>query len=461
MSGIRMSDNSSMAIGKRVVLRSGFGIIIALLVISTALAWRIQESFSKRSVEIHRRFVHEQELLTKMRRVLWSVGIIIRDHYLNPRSESALLRVRLDEARDEANQLTAELRNTSALGKAVDELEKQYTDLWAAAEKAAFTDMDARARFDFLQQEIVPRRDSAGKVLREIEHANASSLAESEEEFRATRTGATQRLLIILAVCLVAGMYVAQFSTRYAERLELDAHQRFIEVSDAKQQLEQLSARLMDVQEEERTRLSRELHDEIVQNLAVLKMEILQAQAAVARGHAVDETLARARQLAETTVRSVRDISLLLRPSLLDDLGLIPALQWQSEEFTRRTGVPCTIQEDLRTDDLPATAKTCVYRVVQEALRNCEKHSGATDVRVSVVERGETLQVVVQDNGRGFRENAAASFGSLGVLGMRERAAALGGTLQTANRAEGGAVVRLTLPLKPVAVEVPTTGVQV
>ena len=454
-----MLDNRGMAISNRVVLRSGFGIIIALLVLSTALAWRIQESFSERSVEIHRQFVHEQELLTNMRRVLWSVGIILRDHYVNPHPEISELNLRLEEARQDAKRFTAELRKAGSKPNQVDALESQFADLWTAARKAALTQMDPEERYHFLQQEIVPRRDSAGRVLREIEHANRSSLAESEKEFRETRTGATRRLVIILAVCLLAGVYVALFSTRYAERLEIEAQQRFAEVSDAKLQLEQLSARLMDVQEEERTRLSRELHDEIVQNLAVLKMEITQAQAAAAKGRTSEEALARAKQLADTTVRSVRDISLLLRPSLLDDLGLIPALQWQAEEFSRRTGVPCSIDEDLRTEDLPEVSKTCVYRVVQETLRNCEKHSGATEVRVSVLEENGMLQVTIEDNGRGFPENAVRSFSSLGVLGMRERAAALGGTLQTGNRPGGGAVVRLTIPLNTVPDPLRTIGV--
>jgi signal transduction histidine kinase len=205
----------------------------------------------------------------------------------------------------------------------------------------------------------------------------------------------------------------------------------------------------MEVQEEERTRISRELHDEIVQNLAVLKMEIIQAQAMAVRSGDVREPLARARKLAETTVQTVRNISLLLRPSLLDDLGLGPALQWQAEEFTRRTGVPADLDDGNVSDALPDAVKTCVYRVTQEALRNCEKHSGATSVRVVVRERNDQLEVIIEDNGRGFAAGERRP-SSLGVLGMRERASAIGGSLKTSNRAEGGATVRLTIPLAPV-----------
>jgi signal transduction histidine kinase len=445
-----MFDNRGMAVSKRVVLRSGFGILIALLVVCTGLAWRIQESFSERSVEIHRRFVHEQEQLTAMRRVLWSVGIHLRDYYLNPTRDPGDIEAQLEESRKQANSLLAQLRASSTRGDAIGDLDKQFSELWTAARTAAHSRMDQIEVYQYLQQEIVPRRDSAGKLLREIERANTSSLADSEREFRDTRTNATSRLVIILSLCVLAGVFVAQFSIRHSERLEHEAQQRFAEVLDAKRQLEQLSARLMDVQEEERTRLSRELHDEIVQNLAVLKMEITQVQAAAVKGTVHHEGLARARQLADTTVRTVRDISLLLRPSLLDDLGLIPALQWQAEEFSRRTGVPCSIEEDVATEDLPEASKTCVYRVVQEALRNCEKHSNATEVSVSVVEKSGYLEVTIRDNGRGFRAEAR-HFSSLGVLGMKERAAALGGSLQTSNRRGGGAEVRLTIPLEPVA----------
>jgi len=161
---------------------------------------------------------------------------------------------------------------------------------------------------------------------------------------------------------------------------------------------------------------------------------------------AIREPLARARNLAETTVQSVRNISVLLRPSMLDDLGLGPALQWLTEEFSRRTGVPCDLRGEV-SDSLPDAVKTCVYRVTQEALRNCEKHSRATEVIVTVNEGKTELGVVVEDNGAGFPPSKVRNPSSLGVLGMRERASSLGGNLLTANRPAGGAIVRLTVPL--------------
>jgi signal transduction histidine kinase len=243
----------------------------------------------------------------------------------------------------------------------------------------------------------------------------------------------------------VVGVGVAWFSLHYSNHLESQAAARFAEVLDAKVELERLSKRLMDIQEEERTRLSRELHDEIVQNVAVLKIEISQALASTESARA-REPLARARDLADRTVGAVRNISLLLRPSLLDDLGLGPALQWQTDDFLRRTGVPCEYNEINLRDSLPDPVNTCVYRVTQEALRNCEKHSAARHVEVTVEQRTCGLTVEVADDGRGFLPGRR-DVTSLGVLGMRERAAALGGDLQIDSILGKGTKVRLTLPL--------------
>jgi signal transduction histidine kinase len=148
-------------------------------------------------------------------------------------------------------------------------------------------------------------------------------------------------------------------------------------------------------------------------------------------------------------MRSVRDISMLLRPSLLDDLGLEPALQAQTEEFTHRTGTRCDLEGHGLRADLASAVKTCAYRVVQEALRNCEKHSSATRVTVRIVQTSSRLTVEIRDNGVGYAppEQGRSSPFHLGVLGMRERAAALGGTLVTESAPNMGTKVLLWLPL--------------
>ena len=259
----------------------------------------------------------------------------------------------------------------------MDELDKNIVGLWVALSRTVELTNHGPSSYDFLQKEVVPRRSAAGKILQDLETANHSALTSSEQEFSATRSAAANNLIWLLACCIVIGAAVAWFSLQYSDHLEAQAAERFTEVLEAKVELERLSNRLMEIQEEERTRLSRELHDEIVQNVAVLKIEITQALAAVENARARG-SLTRARDLADRTVGAVRNISVLLRPSLLDDLGLGPALQWLTDDFRRRTGVHCEYVEDGLGDSLPDAVNTCVYRVTQEALRNCEKHSRAT-----------------------------------------------------------------------------------
>jgi signal transduction histidine kinase len=446
-----MGHNKDMTIDKRTALRAGFGCIIGLLVLSTVMAYRVQEGLSRRSFEIHRRYVQHQELLTNLRRDLWLAGIAARDYFINPADDrAAQFSVELKRLRRQADTLIAELEGITGRHEALDKLQQRFDDLWSVLDSPLPNRWDERTRYAFIQQEIVPRRDAAGGVLRELEKANHASLTESDREFTATRTAAARRLLVLLGASLLAGIVVVVFSLRHSEHLERQAAARFLEVSEAKAQLEKLSARLMEIQEEERTRLSRELHDEIVQNLAVLKIEITQAQTrAEASNPRLAEHLSRARELAERTVRSVRDISLLLRPSLLDDLGLGPALQWLSEDFSRRTGVPCEFSETDLDEGLPDSVKTCVYRVTQEALRNCEKHSRATLVKLRVKQQRDQLTVDIEDNGVGMASDHRRAPANLGVLGMRERAAALGGVLSMDSRPGGGIRVRLWLPLSP------------
>ena len=131
--------------------------------------------------------------------------------------------------------------------------------------------------------------------------------------------------------------------------------------------------------------------------------------------------------LVESTVRVVRNMALLLRPSMLDDLGLIPALKWQARESSKSTSMDVSIAAELDSDELPDEYKTCIYRVVQEALHNCARHSHATTVRIRVEQELDRLLLTIQDDGRGFDVRETKG---LGLLGIQERVTRLGGTVQ-------------------------------
>jgi signal transduction histidine kinase len=240
----------------------------------------------------------------------------------------------------------------------------------------------------------------------------------------------------------------------YARELGRESLGKVEEIERAKGEMQQLSGRLLTIQEEERRRLSRELHDGIGQLLTALRIEISHlGHEGATLGSADKERLQRARSLAEEAVRNTRDIALLLRPSLLDDLGLEPALQFQAEDFSRRTGITCHFSANgLDEHRLPDAWKTCVYRIVQESLHNCEKHAAPTQVTVRVSQETDRLTLEVQDDGVGFEMNAQGAplrAAGLGLLGMRERAGMLGGALQIVSAPGHGATVRVELPVSP------------
>jgi signal transduction histidine kinase len=227
------------------------------------------------------------------------------------------------------------------------------------------------------------------------------------------------------------------------------------EIQHAKGEMQQLSARLLTIQEEERHRLSRDLHDGIGQLLTALRIEIshLGHDEGATLTQKDRERLQRARSLAEEAVRNTRDIALLLRPSHLDDLGLEAALQWQTEDFGRRTCILCHFSATGLEENLPDAWRTCVYRIVQEALHNCEKHAAPTQVQVRVSQEPDRLTLEVQDDGVGFelnKQGAPLRSVGLGLLGMRERAGMLGGALHITSAPGHGATVRVELPVPPV-----------
>jgi signal transduction histidine kinase len=207
--------------------------------------------------------------------------------------------------------------------------------------------------------------------------------------------------------------------------------------------------------EEERRRLARELHDELGQALFALKMNLLWLQGRVADTgdpHLVDPTDIREKlpslmDLVERSILTVTAIVTDLRPPALDQLGLVAALEWQTESFARRTGLRCQFAGDADVDDLDVGRATAVFRMFQEMLTNVERHARANHVNVLVRRVRNRLAVSVQDNGQGVPAGKASEPSSFGLLGMRERAILLGGDLTIKAAPQRGTTVTATIPL--------------
>ncbi len=450
----------AIRIRKRNILRAGLGIVIGLLVFSTANAYQIQQSVAKETMEIYHRHVRQDDQLWRLRRSLWLGANTARDFLLNPHPDrNERFAVQIAELKGTSRDLLADLGRAPEANVLPANLRSNIADFWATLERIPrdTANLGAADRYEFVQREITPRRAFVGELVREFTQLGQDSLRISESELAHSRREGASRLLWVLGLSVVVAFAVAGFSVAHSESLERQAAQQYEEVEQARKELQRFANRLMQIQEEERTRLSRELHDEIGQALATLRLEV--SRAASLSGQSppeVRERLVRASELAQRTVQTVRDISAWLRPSLLDDLGLEPALEFQVEDFTRRTGVLCDLRlEGLRDTALPDSVTTCVYRVIQESLHNCEKHAAASKVTVTITQGPQLLTVAVQDDGKGFHaEGVSGGFRTarFGILGMRERAAALGGSMQIQSAAGRGARVVLCLPLAKVGV---------
>jgi signal transduction histidine kinase len=421
---------------RRGALRAGYGAVLAVLIVSAGEAYRIQASLSRQHLEIYRHYVDEDAALAELRRNLWSAASDIRDFFISTTpAQAGVLTSELDALRADNQRTLDYLDRTYANSDVAPKLRKSLGEFWAIAEPLprAMLRVSKQKQFDFLQREIVPRRGELNSALLELAAVDRERLQASEREFAETRRHAAERLLIMLGLGMVLSLVVARLSLRHAENLEQRAESHYAEVERARSELQQLSARLLEVEEQGKRRLARELHDEIGQTLALLQIEISRAQAMLpAQPAAARERLQWAREMAEKTVQTIRNISVLLRPSILDDLGLVPALHFQLEEFMKRSGIHCEFTNEGVADELPDAVKTSVYRLVQEALHNCEKHSGATCVRVGVRQFSDYLVAEVEDNGCGFALNEQRMPSvktGLGLLGLRERAAAAGGGL--------------------------------
>ena len=205
------------------------------------------------------------------------------------------------------------------------------------------------------------------------------------------------------------------------------------------------------IREQEKARLARELHDELAQSLTALKMDTIWV-----RDHArsvpatVTAKLGEMVEMLDRTVAATRRMAADLRPMMLDDLGLVPAIEWLAGNFMQRYGVPCTlsVHEELAFE-LPEPYATAVFRIIQESLNNIAKHAAASRVSIMLDTTVDRVRLRVQDDGCGFLSDGARKPESLGLIGLRERAQLLGGSVSISSARGKGTTVEVHIPFEP------------
>lgn len=430
------------------VLSFGFAVILGLLLYSAFEASVLQGAGGKQQSVAYKRFIQQDDAVTAIRRTIWLGGINARDYFLN-RTPAGRVRYsrQLAELEQEGVKSFAILREGWPTRVRELGLEADFQEFIRELRQLESPTMEGGPPPSvFIEEVLIPRRLALLGLFEDFRVSVRQELVDAQARYDTERAAAARKLVFLLGAALCFGLMVAYASLRYAVRLDRERHRHYLAIELARLELEHLSVRLLEVQEQERRSLSTELHDEVGQTLTALRMEI--SQAIPLAGRAAAERLVRARQLAESTVQIVRDISLMLRPSMLDDLGLGPALQWLLERFSIRSGIRCAFDGADVGEDLPDAVKTCVFRIAQEALNNCEKYAGASKVHVVLRHAEGRVSLDVQDDGCGFQLDARGLPGrGTGILGMKERAQHLGGTLAVETSPGTGTRVALVLPL--------------
>lgn len=221
------------------------------------------------------------------------------------------------------------------------------------------------------------------------------------------------------------------------------------QVINYNKQLQELTTHLLTVREEERLRIGREIHDDLGQQLTAIKMDVAWIDKKTADDNFLVKTkLKNIIGLLDGSNQSVRRILNELKPGILDEYGLVDALEWHSKQFMDSTGIPVIIETKESEIRLDEELAICIFRVCQEALTNVARHSGAEKVLISIVIANEKITVKIEDNGKGFKVNEAQNKGSFGLIGMNERARSLNGHFEIESADGKGTIITISLPYK-------------
>ncbi len=428
-----------------IVAALGLGSLVALIALSMqASSRRAQDIY----VQLDELNTHHRNVEVKLRALRSDVnlsGIFVRDYLLDvARERDPEYREQLATFRSTNMATLAELEKLVDRDDEIASLQAKLEEYWEALDPLFdWTPAEKIVRSaGFLRRDVVPRRDAVLRIAQQIEELNNTNLAEQRAEVaqrhQALRSDLDrlrwQTVLLGIAVALVVVLRL-----RFLERRS----------DEAEEEMRLLSQQVVNAQEEERKHLSRELHDHVAQVLTGLRMELGRLERVSGSAAQLSASVAGCKQLVDELFATVRGLALGLRPSMLDDFGLQAALEWHVRDFMRRSALDVELTVDGDIDALPDKYRTCVYRVIQEALTNCVRHSRASKVEVALSTDADYLHVRVADNGIGMPAGVRRS--GLGIRGIEERVKELGGTVTIMGK--GGTTIAAHLPLPAAMLE--------
>lgn len=452
----------------RTVLLLGFGLTLGLWLFSGYSFTRRVADVQRQSAAIDQRYMHSQELLSTVRTQVLLAAVYVRDALLDPTpGATAAYRAQLEGALVLAEEALGryqpivepegETRRIQTLHAQVDDFRATVLDVLST--DSAHWPADARR---LLRDRIMPRREAVIRVSEDVQALNRAAFIEQQRATARVYERTQRRIWTQLGLALVASFLIGLVATLHVGSLERTLRAQQARDAQNTHDLQRLSAQLITVQEEERRTIARDLHDEVGQALTAIKVELSLAGRDLEAAGASPSLLDSARRITDAALHSVRDLSRLLHPALLDDLGLSAAVEAHLRDVRKRHTMSVELLHEGMEERLPQPTEAAAYRIIQEAITNVVRHAQASSCRIYLQRLVQTVLITIEDDGVGFDVGARASRGArdgLGLVGIRERAAQLRGSV----RIESGPAVgtRLTIELPVPAPEgpgAPATG---
>jgi len=429
---------------------AGCGILLVLIAAFAYLTER-ESKHIYAEVSANDRTIQELEVqLNALQTDIYISGIYLRDRLLDPQSADAdRQRSRLNEVHDAMEKHFQNIATLMPVEQAthIAELRREIDLYWAFVSPVAENPIPATAQgYDAVRAQLTARHDSSLAIAREIGRINRTTYQERHSRLEAAHVAFLKSIWTMMAIIVGVGSVVFIASGYIVRALSMRSEADRQSKLRVERELRQLSSELFHTQEHERRVLSRELHDEVGQTLTALGMEIgnIEGLHAGPKG-AFAGHVQEAKRLTQETLKTVRRLSMGLRPAMLDDSGLVPAVRYQAREFSRHSGIASAVEISGTMDHLPEAYRTCIYRVVQEALTNCARHAQARNVRIILTGDANAVSLRVEDDGVGMKSHENQS--GIGLTGIGERVRELHGQVHIDSDLNRGTVLHVDLPL--------------
>ena len=438
----------------RTALAIGFCVTLGLWLYTDYAFTRRIETVQREAADVAARYMRAQELLATVRAQVLLSSVRVRDALLNPTpDELQQYREQIEAAHRIITMALADYEPVMRSGVESEQISRLQSEVnqFHATSIDVLTDAAGRRPVEIrevLNRHIVPRREAALAISEEIQSLNRRAFVQQQADIAEIHRAAEADSRQSLGMALVVGLGVVLVTSLYATRLEGRLRVQLARDAAISSELQQTAAKLIGAQEEERRTIARELHDEVGQVLTALKVELAVAQREMAAGGGPAETLAEANHIADGALRTVRNMSQLLHPAALDDLGLAAAIDSALRGLARRQAIRAELHQAGMRDRLPREVELAAYRIVQEAITNVGKHAHATRCDVHLTQLEDRLLIEVEDDGVGFVEDAQRPIiaRGLGLISVRERATRLGGSFNILSAPGQGTRLIVSIP---------------